>query len=95
MGPARRQDVTDQADQRVERRVPVRLFARERPEPGEDVGVGQQLRPGVDLPGPGRRRTFLLDQLLPGPGGRQVAANRAGSARARNQRRSRASRPSV
>src|SRR5438270_569196 len=36
--------VADEADQGIERRVPVRLLAGERPEPGKHPGVEQELR---------------------------------------------------
>ena len=61
VGPGGRgEHVAGQAEQRIERRMTVRFFTRERPEPCEDLRVEEQLRPRVELVASGRRRLPLL-----------------------------------
>ena len=91
--PGRGEQVSGQAEQGVERRMAVRLLAGEGPEIGQDLGIEEQLRTGVDLIGARRLRTDLLNQLeargLPAGG----EAGRV--AQSPEPLRSRASRPSV
>ena len=86
--------IPEQAEQGVERGMAVRLLAGEGPEIGQDDGVEEQLGPAVDLIGTEGARLPLAGQARR-PGVATTAANAAGSRRARNQLRNRASRPRV
>src|SRR5262249_7933089 len=61
--PVRGQVIADETDQGIKWRMTVRLLTREWPEPGEDLGVEEELAIGVDLVLPRRDRADLLHQL--------------------------------
>ena len=66
--PGGSHQVSHQAEQGVKGGVAVGLLASEGPEVGQDAAIEEQLGPGVDLIGPRRRCSDLLDQLQGGRG---------------------------